>query len=307
MNSKGFSPWLLAALSAPLAQAASGHSWPTVLITGGVCLGISYLLQTNDSAEYAPCRWSCAIQWLWLAVVLSQLAHLPMACWPDYQSYIVVPLTLLVLAAWTAGKGRQEAARAGNTLLWILLIIFGTVSLAAVKEIRIENLAPQLSIPRGLLIVVFLIPCVMIFLPQERASVINLITVGGFAMLVSLLAVGVLSLPVAKETASPYYEMSRSLSLLGIAERFESLVAATMTLGYFALFALLAAVEGELTERIKPDWRRNGIWGGIAIAGAVFVSRIRVEESVLSVGCILIWVLLPLCEILCRKIKKLKR
>ena len=46
--------------------------------------------------------------------------------------------------------------------------------------------------------------------------------------------------------------MIRGISILGVAERFESVVAAAMTLGWFCLLSLLLTGAGHLGKRCIP-------------------------------------------------------
>ena len=105
-----------------------------------------------------------------------------------------------------------------------------------------------------------------------------------------------------EKTKAPFYEMARAMSFLGTAERFESVVAAGMTLGYFVLITLLLRSTANAWESRKN--RKVGIWVSAAFIALVFISGMRMNSRLLAVGTVLVWVVLPVLEKIARNIKK---
>ena len=119
---------------------------------------------------------------------------------------------------------------------------------------------------------------------------------------VSVVISGVLSLRYVEKHSAPFSEMSRSMSLLGIGERFESLCAVGMTLGYFALMTYLLNITASLWGRCNQ--KRQGIWVSAAFIGMVFISGMRMNSRLLAVGTLGIWVILPAFEKITKNFKK---
>ena len=111
-----------------------------------------------------------------------------------------------------------------------------------------------------------------------------------------------MSLEYIERIKAPFYEMSRTLTFLGAGRRFESLVAAGMTIGYFVLityFLQITTKAWEVSKTMKP-----GVWISTAFAGLVFLSGMRMNSRLLAVGTLGIWVLLPTFEKITKNIKK---
>ena len=138
ITEKQGSAWLAAALAAPLAQTASGCSWPAVLLMGGACLLICWAIGKYPAKES---RWLTILQGIWNCVVISEILHWSVYCWQDPGSTYVVPLILLLLGAW-ASSGGERAARTGCVLLWPVLLLLGAVLLSGVPEMEWRNLKP---------------------------------------------------------------------------------------------------------------------------------------------------------------------
>ncbi|MDO5153926.1 MAG: hypothetical protein Q4D50_11310 [Eubacteriales bacterium] len=287
ITKKQFSAWLAAALAAPLAQTASACSWPAALAVGGVCLLVCWAVGKYITQ---PDKWLVILQCLWTCIVLSELLHWSTYCWPTHKSQWAAPLTLLLLAAWAVSGGKERAVRVGCVLIWPLVLLLGAVLLSGVPDIELKNLKPAWQMPDAHLIMVMLLPALCS--PGERKENGRLLT-GAllFALLTSVVTTGVLSPAVSSGMRSPVYELSRSLSLLGIAERFESLVAAAMTLGYFSLLTYLLSAQ-------ETAWKRQEkTWGTVAISGVLFLTGLRIDSRLLAIGSILLWVVLPvLCH-----------
>jgi len=297
MDSKQHATWLLAALAAPVTQAASNCSWITVAIVAALCLSISYGLEKLN-IDKTPGRWIGAIQWLWMLLVISEFMHWIMYCWPNHGNYHVVPLVLLFLAAYAVSKGTTAAARAGSALRIALVGLFGTILLSAIREIRLENLGPVWQMQTAHLITVMLIP-VMGFgygCWKGKGKVIS------YAVGVSVITTGVLSLPFIRMVDSPFYELSRSIHVFGSEHRLESLVAAGMTLGYYVLLSYLVGITANAWDPEKTKAR--SIWISALFAGLVFISGMRLNSRLLAVGNLLIWAVLPLVKNVGKNMKK---
>ncbi len=279
--------WLPAAMAAPLVQTASADSWLAVLLTGMLCLGIGWGLERIRSE---PSPWLCVVQWFWLSLVNAEFLHWTMYCWPDYQNYYAVPLTLLILGAWTAAKGKEQASRAGNVLFWFAIILIGAVLLSGIKDVKLEKIGPELRIKNAHLVTVFLLP--VIGRSVEKGAKGTKLGILGLGIATAVVTTGVLSAQAAADADNGFYELSRSLRLLGIGERFESLAAAAMTLGYFVLLTFLLSSCGDGAAKIERGKRNWGVWSNAALTAMWFLWGFRLSSAVLALGTVLTWVVL---------------
>lgn len=279
-------------MAAPVAHTASGSTWPVILAVGGGCLVLCFLLRKD---LYQPGPWLGAARRLWAGVVAGEMLHWIAAYWPNQRLGVVGPLALLVLSAWAAGDGEERAERVGCVLFWPLILLLGAILASGLPEVKLSNLSPSWRMPERGLITTLLLPT---FACGQRTGKKAGFLAGllAAALLASVVAMGVLS-PGAKAD-TPLYELSRSLSLLGVGERFESLAAAGMTLGYFVTMTYLLR-SGERTME-----EGKGIWISAAVAGGLYLFNIRLNSGWIAMGSVGIWVFFPVLGMLKNKLRK---
>ena len=112
--------WLLAGLSAPLAQFAGGMSWQTVALSVSICLPVCWLV---SRVTVATVKWVNIAELVWLACVLSALGRWMSESWPSGNTFPAVPLTLLALGAVSAVRGPEQAARGGSVVFWLTALL----------------------------------------------------------------------------------------------------------------------------------------------------------------------------------------
>ena len=284
--------WILSAMSAPIVQIGAGCTWTVVLLTGLLCTAACWILQTMTSACNNDGKWVNLLNLIWAALLISQLCEYPITVWPKNERTPAVPLALLALAAWAVAKGEECSPRAGNGIFWCLFVLYGVVCVSAVKLVRLENLAWKEQAFDPLLGVAFLIPAAIT--GKEKGSTKGILGSVAFGVLVSVLTIGSLSLKVVKKINVPFYQLSRSISFLGFAERFESIVAAAMMLGYFTCFTvILSSVK-----------RRKEVWLCAVMASATYLYGIQIEKWYLLIGSIFIWFTVPMIKCIFLKINE---
>lgn len=288
--------WLAAALAAPLAQTASACTWSVVLLAGGGCLLICWTLGKYPAGNS---RWLHILQGLWNCVIISEILHWSVFCWPDQRGGNAVPLILLFLSTW-ASSGRERAARTACVLLWPVLLLLGAVLLSGLPELEWKHLEPIWQMPNAHLITVSLIPA--LWAGREGKTNGRLLWGAAvFAFVTAAVTAGVLSPVVSGTAQAPVYELSRSIRLFGIAERPESLIAAAMTIGYFVTVTYLLSSEGNA-------WKgRNCIWLASAVSGILLISGLRIDSRLMAIGSILFWVVLPAISSWKKNLKKAKK
>ena len=297
MDEKQHSAWLMAALAAPITQTASNCSWSVTLVVGALCLVIGYGLNKLTITR-TPGKWLAAIQWLWMLLVISEFMHWIMYFWPNHRNYHAVPLTLLALAAYATSKGTLTASRAGCALRLPVLALFGTILLSGISEIQVENLKPTWQMQTAHLITVMLVPVMGLGYGNSRGERKILL----YAIAVSVITMGVLSLKYIRITESPFYDLSRSIHVFGTNHRLESLVAAGMTIGYYVLLSYLIGITANAWEPEKQ--RKRSIWISALFTGLVFVSGMRLNSKLLAIGNLVIWVIFPILKNIGKKQRK---
>lgn len=300
--------WTGVALTGPIAHFAGSGSWTWTAVLGTGCAALCYLVQKFALGKGLWPKWLCGLEYLWIVYILGTVAAWSGDCWKEVTAQPVVPLTLLLLAACAVWGGAERGSRVGCVLCWFLVLLYGLILAAGSRGIRLPWLKPRWD-GLGVLVPVFLIPAVVIFLPGKRGPGAALMLSGMvvFAVAVSVWTVGSLSLDVAMESYPAFYEFSKSLSLFGVAERFESFVSVAMTLGYFSLLSLLTGAAGHLAEGLTPGRGRAGILGAVVIAGAVCLFYRSTDVWFLTLGCILFWAVLPILVLWLHDRKKSKK
>lgn len=275
--------WLMAAIGAPLAKAASVCSWPAVLALGSITLLIGGCL-TRFRSEHRP--WVAVLQGLWGSVVASELLFWCEDCWPGHENAKAAALILLVLCIWANCRGRQRGARIGCILIWPVAFLLGIILLSAIPEIRLQNLYPTWEMPDAALVTILLLPTV--YTGQEkRMGIWGNVGLICLACVVSVMTAGVLSPQVSSTTETGLYELSRSISFFGVSQRLESLAAVGMTIGYFGSIGYLLSIPEEI-----PNRGRMVLAYGV-LAGLLYTLDIRLDSRITAIGSILVWVIIP--------------
>lgn len=280
--------WLAAAAAAPLVKTASGCSWPVVLVVGSVTLFLSWWL-TKYTAELKA--WLVILQGLWASAVISEMLWWIGDCWPGHNSVKAAPLILLTLAAWAASGGKERTARIGCVLVWPIGFLLGAVLLSSSPEVRLENLLPSWQMRDAGLIPVLLF---LALYGRREAETTCGVYIGllSLAVLTAAVTAGVLSPGVSGSTELAVYELARSIPILGVGGRFESMIAVGMTMGYWAAIGYLLSIPKEIENRSRM------IWAYAALSGVMFAMDLRIDSRVLAIGSILFWVVLPaLCGV----------
>lgn len=300
---KQASAWLFAAVTPPLIQLTAGMPWLYIAVTVVICI----------PGVYASRRWGKApnsrlvsiLHWLFLAVLAGALAAETAASWPVGDNAPAVPLILLALAAWSALKGPTAAARVGCVLFWVILIVYLIVFGAGVAEIDPHWLCS----PKGKMNwfggILLLTPAAAgILVKKEKHFQPRLILPSVFALTAAVICTGVLSPKLAGVLDNPFYEMTRSLNLLGVARRFEAIISAAMTAGWFSLLSLYLSMCGTLADRLHNGWGRISVVFTAGTAAAVVLYDLHIAPQILAICAAVFWVVTPLVTQGIGKIKK---
>ena len=298
--------FLFTAVSAPVVAAASRLSWPwvmtTVLLAAAVLVGLHYLQSRSASPLAVTTRkvWGrglgagiLAVQLLFAAVFLGQLALGAASAFPDDKTAPFVPLTLLAVCAWAAWQGRAAAVRAVGVLFFFLAGLYLTVFASSVKAMEFSRLAYVEQEGNVLpLAVVLLLPLYGQYLqtPREEKGRFPVLWLLAFVLLPVAASMVCTAVPGARGT---FYNMAKSVEVVSFAQRLEPLVSCATTIGWFAALALTAVSAGEMAGSLGVPPRWGAMLVCLPAAGIVLAGRPIAPEILLPAGAICC-VILPL-------------
>ncbi len=283
--------WIFCAVCAPITQLLAGFDWKSMLAIGLIATcAVCLLLRRMEIPG-----WLCALELVWLTTALAACAGFTADSWPMGNPSCVVPLTLLALGVWSAGKGPGAAAGTAGILFLLLCIGYGLVLGSGVSQIRWDWARRHPAAEPGLAIFVFLLPAAAAVIPKQaggkRGLFLFLIPV--FSLAATVVTCGSIH-PDATYESFPFYEMSRSLSLLGVAERFEALVCAIITVGWFSTVSFLLSAVGAAAQKCFPGTAPKAQLVCAVIAGAAVLGNLHMDSRFLGLGSIIFWGVLPL-------------
>ena len=286
------SAWLAAGMIPVLIQLLGGVSWRWALLAGMVAAAVTWIVWRFGAKEFP--RWLCVLQMLFAVFFLGELSTKAGACWPAGNS-TAVSLILIALAAWSAQKGLSAAARVGSVLFWFVIIMYLVVFGAGAKDIDPKWLKPDTGAGNWLGLAVLLLPCgVPVLLRREARWGVRLVLPAVFALAAALITAGVLSPELAAAADDPFYEMGRSLNLLGIAKRFEAVISAGMTVGWFALISLLLSLCGKMFELVCENKGKAGVWIGAVLSAVWVLCGLHIGGLIIAISAAVFWVVIPI-------------
>ncbi|MBE6932920.1 MAG: hypothetical protein E7464_06040 [Ruminococcaceae bacterium] len=269
--------------------ALCGHmSWLSAL-AGGIGAILLYELRLKLPAGKAP-GLIAAVQVLWLAVPLAVFAGVARDLFQDASNEIYVPLVVLALSWLLARHPRDGVLACCVIVAYFLLAAVAVVCVFSLPGVQWRWLSPSfdwmealtaLAIAGGGMALSTAVPGVK---PGRAWRWIAFLCPAAIAAVVA----GNLSSPLAARQAGAFYTLSRSISLFGVVERFEALVASCLTLGLCGACALLLHAG----RKLIPAKGRDGVTAFLCFA-ALGGSFLRISPLIPVLGTILVWALLP--------------
>ena len=284
--------WLAAALIPTVIQITGGTSWLSVLLICAATLPCVWL-RWRFGAEPTG-KVNAVVQIALLTVVLTTACRASAQSWPSGAPPFI-GITLLSLAAWSVSKGISATARVSCVLFWFVLVLYLILLGAGMKDVKPQWLSPGKGDVEAFGCVLLLTPAVAgIHLNKKENLKPRLLLISAFGILAAAITAGVLSPEVAARKENAFYEMSRSLNLLGQARRFEAVLSAGMTAGWFALLSLYLSVCADLSEKLHCGWGKWGSFGAAAVTAGGVLCEVHIPGLLLLVLCAVFWVLIPL-------------
>lgn len=278
--------WLLAAVSAPLAHYC-GNGWVAVGLAAGAMLPLTMMF---SGGWRSMGKWVSGLQFLFLIVVMGYLVRAAGDYWPSGETGWAVPVTLLALAAVSAGG--DKASRAGSAVAWLMILLAIPLLTAGAAQVRMDRLRPyRADWPSGLLVALLIPALGNVWNTEGTGSFSSRLGVALLAVVPAALAQGILSGTVARSQQTPFYEMARTMYLWG--GRWEPLAAMAVTLGWYALCSFLTATAcGFGTAAGIPEkWCP---WLVFSAAAAFVWFRVQLNGVFVLVAALVLWVLTPM-------------
>ena len=284
--------WLLTATIGPILSVVGGVGWVTALLASIMC-GALYFCMRPCSLSRLP-RWLCILELVWLAVFLGAVAKNSATCWAEANAFPAIPIILLLLAAYASKQGSISSARTGATLLWLVIPILGIVFIAGTADMNLNWIRNEIQVPDGTLVGVLLIPFLHLFLTGDVYKKMRwpVLAIGAVTVAGSVLLGTVIGAANAAEAQNGFYELSKSVNLFGVAERFEALIACVLTVSWFTLFTMILSAAFRLSERIIPFAAKWSVWI-VAAWSAVIMCILPSQNGWVAIGALIFWVFLP--------------
>lgn len=319
---------LWTSLAAPLVTVAAAVSWPWVLAAAAAAALLLYSIyalarRLPQGLGAAPllreawgpaARWLGLLSWAWFAAAAALAASMAVTAFPQDNAFPLIPLVLLILAAVAAGEGSAAACRFGATLFLAVAPLLALVLAFGAFGVELEHLSPagkagDAAAP----LAVLLLPGAAFYVrdgltgretPWKRWFLLA----AGLAAAVSVVCVGFLGLPLAEASANAFWYMSRSISVLGVMERFEAVISAFLAISFCTLLAfLLTAAQKALSSAAPKAAPKTAVWVTAAAAGAGLWVIPRVPEWAFIVGNLLFWGVVPIATLLVVSRKKFRK
>ena len=288
--------WLLSCFAAAGAALCGRFDWLSALAAGTV----GALLCRCTRGELP--RGLRVLGALWLALPLGVLARAARDLFPDAAGSLYVPAVVLALAWLLARQSRGGLLACCAVVGFFVLGAVGLVSLCSLPKLTLRWLRPDPSLNGFLCALALCSGGTLLLETGERPGPGWIWSAYLAPAALSALAGGCLSGPLAARQASAFYTLSRGVSLFGVAERFEALIAACLTLGLCSACALILRAA---RTALKTDW------AVLLIPAALGLGIIPVPGVSVSVGTALFWLVFPAvfaqkrtCKKLLKKSKK---
>ena len=298
--------WVLCAMVGPMCLLAGHISWLMAISVGLLCLVLCFVMWTVPQKDL--CKAFCVIEYMGAVLVLGYFARWSADLWPTGRGYPTVPLTMLFIAVFAALNGTQGAARISCVLAYLLILLYSIVLAAGLEQIDGKHLHTENTAIPMAAVAVLLLPAGVWLLPVKAKGISKTFLIGAGVLFAALCVwtSGILTEAAAAKLKWPFYEATKSLSFLGIAERFEALVSVASTMSFFALYSYLLSIAGAMTERIRSRWGKGGIITAAAAAGAImpFAHKLRIAVVLTA---ILLWGIIPLTSHFNKVTKKYKK
>lgn len=285
-SDKQINRWLIGATIAPLIMVSAGEPWPWLLLITLMCGIASYFSGSMG-------RWGSILQWAAALVTLAILLPQAQQCWPT-DPHPAVPLIVLGLATWSAGKGLRAVVGVGCVLFWFIIIMYSGMLVGLIPDIRAENVMSYEGVGSCATVLLLLIPAAPLG-TGKRKSVWIIGLIATVASLVSTAA-------VSGSVETTFYEAIR-----GVKIRLEPVLGAATTVGWYLIITVLQTIAGESLARFYEKIRMPAIFVSATFAAVVLLCGLYIPAWIGLIIVAISWVILPSLTQLLESRKKMKK
>lgn len=260
--------------------------WCSALVSG-IILTLMYWIDVQFQLPPMVIR---ILQTVWLIIPLYVCGRASAALFPDAGYPLYVPGIVLGLG-WLLAERPGDGVRACCALIgYFVIVAVGIVSVFSVTDLQWqwlrpsfswENLMIAFSIGSGGMLVRTVYPKARLGKSWCAAAFIS-------PAILSAVAVGCLSAQLCAQEESAFYTLSRSISMFGVVERFEALIAACLTLGLCSVAALLFRAAGRLCGKFARP-----VCAILFLAALGMICR-PIAGEICAIGTVILWIVLPM-------------
>ena len=305
IHSRQLTAWLLGAMIPTVIQLTAGGSWLSLLLASVLCTLCVWFRWSFGKEPQG--KW-INLFWIGLmALLLGTAAERSVSSWPT-GGHPLASGVLVLLAAWSAWKGTDAAARVGCVLFWFVLLLYLLLLGIGLKEVNMTWIIPTKGDVDPMGCILLLTPAAAaIHLGNKRGVRSRLLIPGILCTVSAVITAGILSPEIASQEPNAFYEMSRTLSLFGQARHFEAILSASMTVGWFSVFSLYLTICATTFEKLKKGKGSWGILSATAVALGILLCQLHIPTLPLLVLCAIFWVLIPVLTQWVDVIKKVEK
>ena len=197
-------------------------------------------------------KWLFILMLAWVGVKLLYILSETENCWQPDKSKKFVPIVIMLLASVSAGKGSKQVLNLTAILAAACVTGLAVISVIAIPEadIRLANQSSKWWSAE--FAAASLLPISISILPQEKGKKNwkGFAAVAASCVVITVVINGVLSPWMVGNYENPFYEMSKALSILNLARRFEVIVASMMITGWFVTCAIYQSAATEVIDSL---------------------------------------------------------
>ena len=317
--------WTFAAATVPAVMVCAGRSWHWVLIGSAGAAGyylILYFLRRAGGMTLAESyqagfgrisgRIVLALTAGWTLLTLANAATGAAAAFPGEEARLA-PAAVLLLAGLACRRGTDVPARCAAVAAPVLAGLYAVLLFAAAPGVHSAWCRPW-GTPTAAAetAAAMLLPTTGLLLAgkehEERAPAGPLAVMLLGPVLMALLTAGNLSPQITAAEKTPFYTLTKTLSLLSVMERFEPLLSAALFAGVFCMASLLTETIVKCAAADKNIGIKQWYVWAVCIAAFVLMEPVRqMPEMVWSIGAAIFWGVAPLLAQVIVAIKKVEK
>ena len=292
MNEQGrqLGAFLFCALSVPaMMLLPSLHPALVVAATMAACWLWQMPGQKNNAAIVA---WGMALT---AVLCLGAVVRWAQSAYPSAKNAWTLGLILLAMAAYASRGGLQPLLRTGAICFFFLVALDATVLAFGLGNITTVRLAvwhkPDSSV---LHFVWLLLPLAAYQLGTPQPSGRWRAAWAAICIVPCLVCWLSLSGAVVSGSEFPFYTLTKSISVIGVMERFEVLLSAALTAGIFCLMGIFTHICGDTLEKRVPKAGKSAYALTFALgAAASLLPKAWLQAAVAGLAAIF-WGIVPI-------------